>query len=26
VHEHPYTAMGISAGIGVLLGMLIARR
>jgi ElaB/YqjD/DUF883 family membrane-anchored ribosome-binding protein len=26
VHEHPYTAMGISAGVGLLLGMLIARR
>ena len=26
VHEHPYTAMGITAGIGVLIGMLIARR
>jgi ElaB/YqjD/DUF883 family membrane-anchored ribosome-binding protein len=26
VHEHPYTAMGISAGIGLLLGLLIARR
>jgi ElaB/YqjD/DUF883 family membrane-anchored ribosome-binding protein len=26
VHEHPYTAMGIAAGVGVLVGMLIARR
>jgi ElaB/YqjD/DUF883 family membrane-anchored ribosome-binding protein len=26
VHEHPYTAMGITAGIGLLLGLLIARR
>ncbi|MFZ2651893.1 MAG: DUF883 domain-containing protein [Burkholderiaceae bacterium] len=26
VHEHPYTAMGISAGLGLLIGMLIARR
>ena len=26
VHEHPYTAMGISAGVGLLLGLLIARR
>lgn len=26
VHEHPYTAMGITAGVGLLLGMLIARR
>ena len=26
VHEHPYTAMGITAGIGLLIGMLIARR
>lgn len=26
VHEHPYTAMGIAGGIGVLLGMLLARR
>ena len=26
VHEHPYAAMGVAAGVGVLLGMLIARR
>jgi ElaB/YqjD/DUF883 family membrane-anchored ribosome-binding protein len=26
VHEHPYTAMGIAAGVGLLIGMLIARR
>lgn len=26
VHEHPYAAMGISAGVGLLLGLLIARR
>jgi ElaB/YqjD/DUF883 family membrane-anchored ribosome-binding protein len=26
VHEHPYVAMGVAAGIGALLGMLIARR
>jgi ElaB/YqjD/DUF883 family membrane-anchored ribosome-binding protein len=26
VREHPYTAMGITAGIGLLIGMLIARR
>lgn len=26
VHEHPYTAMGLAAGVGVLLGMLISRR
>lgn len=26
VHEHPYAAMGIAAGIGALIGMLIARR
>lgn len=26
VHEHPYAAMGIAAGVGVLIGMLIARR
>lgn len=26
VHEHPYTAMGVSAGVGLLLGLLIARR
>lgn len=26
VHQHPYAAMGISAGVGLLLGMLIARR
>ena len=26
VHEHPYAAMGITAGVGLLLGMLIARR
>jgi ElaB/YqjD/DUF883 family membrane-anchored ribosome-binding protein len=26
VHEHPYTAMGITAGVGLLIGMLIARR
>ncbi len=26
VHEHPYTAMAVSAGVGLLLGMLISRR
>jgi ElaB/YqjD/DUF883 family membrane-anchored ribosome-binding protein len=26
VHEHPYAAMGVAAGIGLLLGLLIARR
>lgn len=26
VHDHPYAAMGISAGVGLLLGLLIARR
>lgn len=26
VHEHPYAAMGVAAAVGVLLGMLIARR
>ncbi len=26
VHEHPYTAMGIAAGVGLLVGMLVARR
>lgn len=26
VHEHPYSAMGIAAAAGVLIGMLIARR
>jgi ElaB/YqjD/DUF883 family membrane-anchored ribosome-binding protein len=26
VHEHPYAAMGLAAGVGVLLGMLISRR
>ena len=26
VHEHPYTAMGVAAGIGLLIGMLVARR
>lgn len=26
VHEHPYTAMTITAGVGLLLGLLIARR
>ena len=26
VHDHPYAAMGVAAGVGVLLGMLIARR
>lgn len=26
VHEHPYTAMGIAAGAGLLIGMLITRR
>ncbi len=26
VHEHPYVAMGVTAGVGVLLGLLIARR
>ena len=26
VHEHPYTAMGVTAGVGLLLGLLIARR
>jgi ElaB/YqjD/DUF883 family membrane-anchored ribosome-binding protein len=26
VHEHPYASIGIAAGVGVLIGMLIARR
>lgn len=26
VHEHPYAAMGLAAGIGFLLGLLISRR
>ncbi len=26
VHEHPYAAMGLAAGVGLLLGMLITRR
>lgn len=26
VHEHPYTSMGLAAGVGVLMGMLISRR
>ncbi len=26
VHEHPYASMGLAAGVGVLLGLLIARR
>jgi ElaB/YqjD/DUF883 family membrane-anchored ribosome-binding protein len=26
VHEHPYTAMGMAAGVGLLIGLLIARR
>ena len=26
VHEHPYTAMGLAAGVGLLIGMLVARR
>jgi ElaB/YqjD/DUF883 family membrane-anchored ribosome-binding protein len=26
VHEHPYAAMGVAAGVGLLLGLLIARR
>jgi len=26
VHENPWTAMGISAGVGLLIGMLISRR
>ena len=26
VHEHPYAAMGLAAGVGLLLGMLISRR
>lgn len=26
VHEHPYAAMGIAAGAGLLIGMLISRR
>jgi ElaB/YqjD/DUF883 family membrane-anchored ribosome-binding protein len=26
VHDHPYAAMGIAAGAGLLIGMLIARR
>jgi ElaB/YqjD/DUF883 family membrane-anchored ribosome-binding protein len=26
VHEHPYAAMGVAAGVGLLLGMLISRR
>ena len=26
VHDHPYTAMGLAAGVGLLIGMLITRR
>lgn len=26
VHDHPYAAMGVAGGVGVLLGLLIARR
>ena len=26
VHEHPYAAVGLAAGVGVLVGMLISRR
>ena len=26
VHEHPYASMGVAAGVGLLLGMLIIRR
>lgn len=26
VHQHPYTAMGVAAGVGLLIGMLVARR
>ena len=26
VHEHPYAAMGLAAGVGLLVGMLITRR
>jgi ElaB/YqjD/DUF883 family membrane-anchored ribosome-binding protein len=26
VHDHPYAAMGIASGVGLLLGMLISRR
>ena len=26
VHEHPYAAMGVAAGVGLLIGMLISRR
>jgi ElaB/YqjD/DUF883 family membrane-anchored ribosome-binding protein len=26
VHEHPYAAMGMAAGVGLLIGMLITRR
>jgi len=26
VHEHPYAAMGAAAGVGLLVGMLVARR
>ena len=26
VHEHPYAAMGVAAGVGLLVGMLISRR
>lgn len=26
VHDHPYTAMGMAAGVGLLVGMLISRR
>jgi ElaB/YqjD/DUF883 family membrane-anchored ribosome-binding protein len=26
VHEHPYAAMGLAAGVGLLIGMLITRR
>lgn len=26
VHDHPWTAMGISAGVGIIIGLLIGRR
>lgn len=26
VHDHPWTAMGVSAGVGVIIGLLIGRR
>jgi ElaB/YqjD/DUF883 family membrane-anchored ribosome-binding protein len=26
VHQHPYTAMGVAASVGLLIGMLVARR